>query len=87
MSEFESEMPETKESESVKKFSPYAAIVTVQAVCVTVIILALLVVKLLFPTLFTDIKKNYKERFLDRTSVSEVLGGETQESGEDVSEV
>lgn len=76
MSEFKSHLPE-KEKTTDKKFSPLAATAVVQTVFVTVIIVALMAVKLFSPTLFEVVKQNYKERFLRQTDVSEVLGEES----------
>ena len=87
MSEFESVNPENTEEAETKKFSPYAPIVAAQAITVAVIIVTLLIVKFLFPSLFSDIKENYKERFLDRTSISEVLDDEKAESEENADEI
>ncbi len=83
MSEFESQSADNAEGEQSIKFNPYLAIVTVQAAVITVIVATLLVVKFLFPSLFSDIKREYSERFLVETTVDEVLeDGESEDGGD-----
>lgn len=76
------------ELETTKSFSAYAYITAAQTVCAVIIIITILVVKLIFPSVFSKIKENYTERFLTETSISEVTGEiKDTESEAGVSEV
>ena len=59
-----------------------AAIITVQAVTVLIILLSVLTMKYFFPEYYSEVRKWYETEFCSETSADEVLkaaGGDTDE--------
>ena len=58
---------------------PLLPVFYVQAVCVAVLLLGLVGLKFLAPTLFSQVREFYEERFLTETSIEQVFGAENDD--------
>ena len=64
-------MEENNKKKSFGSF--FTMLVMIEASFVVLVLTVVLVVKIFFPTVFVNIEKEYKSRFLTETTVDEVL--------------
>ncbi len=60
----------------IKPKNMYIQICVTQAVCIAVILIAVLIIKFFFESSYTKIQKWYDKNILDETNVSEIFDGE-----------